>query len=83
MWYIINASLYKLLPKSHFGSMMIDRHLKNHIRKRNERKILDVQGLETQFNTPEGVVHAVNGVSLDLQEGETLGLVGESGCGKV
>jgi len=45
-------------------------------------KILDVQGLETQFNTPEGVVHAVNGVSLYLQEGETLGLVGESGCGK-
>jgi len=45
-------------------------------------KILDVQGLETQFNTPEGVVRAVNGVSLYLQEGETLGLVGESGCGK-
>ncbi len=44
--------------------------------------ILDVQGLETQFKTPEGTVHAVNGVSFKLKEGETLGVVGESGCGK-
>ncbi len=44
--------------------------------------LLDVQGLETTFKTPEGVVHAVNGVSFVLNEGETLGVVGESGCGK-
>jgi oligopeptide transport system ATP-binding protein len=44
--------------------------------------ILDVQGLETVFKTPDGVVHAVNGVSFNLLEGETLGVVGESGCGK-
>jgi len=44
--------------------------------------LLDVQGLETQFKTPEGTVHAVNGVSFTLKEGETLGMVGESGCGK-
>lgn len=44
--------------------------------------ILDVQGLETTFKTPDGVIHAVNGVSFGLKEGETLGVVGESGCGK-
>jgi len=45
-------------------------------------ELLNVQGLETQFNTPEGIVHAVNGVDFTLKEGETLGVVGESGCGK-
>ncbi len=44
--------------------------------------LLDVRGLETQFKTPEGIVHAVNGVSFRLENGETIGLVGESGCGK-
>ena len=45
-------------------------------------EILNVQGLETQFRTREGTIHAVNGVSFNLKEGETLGIVGESGCGK-
>jgi len=44
--------------------------------------LLDVQGLETNFKTSDGLVHAVNGVSFGLLEGETLGVVGESGCGK-
>jgi oligopeptide transport system ATP-binding protein len=44
--------------------------------------LLEVQGLETTFKTSEGIVHAVNGVSFGLKEGETLGVVGESGCGK-
>lgn len=45
-------------------------------------ELLNVRGLETQFRTREGVVHAVNGVDFSLKEGETLGIVGESGCGK-
>jgi oligopeptide transport system ATP-binding protein len=44
--------------------------------------ILSVKNLETHFKTQEGTVHAVNGVSFFLKEGETLGIVGESGCGK-
>lgn len=43
---------------------------------------LDVKDLKTRFHTPEGIVHAVNGVSFSLKEGETLAVVGESGCGK-
>jgi oligopeptide transport system ATP-binding protein len=44
--------------------------------------LLDVRRLETRFYTNEGVVSAVNGVSYTLDEGKTLAIVGESGCGK-
>jgi oligopeptide transport system ATP-binding protein len=44
--------------------------------------LLEVKGLHTQFFTQDGVVNAVNGISYTLDEGETLGIVGESGCGK-
>jgi oligopeptide transport system ATP-binding protein len=44
--------------------------------------ILQVQTLVVKFKTLEGVVNAVNGVSFDAEAGKTLGIVGESGCGK-
>ena len=48
-----------------------------------ERKILlEVQNLTKYFDTPSGKLHAVDGVSFQIEEGKTLGVVGESGCGK-
>ncbi len=44
--------------------------------------LLQVKGLKTQFFTQDGIVHAVEDISYDVEEGETLGIVGESGCGK-
>jgi oligopeptide/dipeptide ABC transporter ATP-binding protein len=45
-------------------------------------KLLDVKALRTTFSTSAGLVRAVDGVSWDINEGETVALVGESGCGK-
>jgi ABC-type dipeptide/oligopeptide/nickel transport system ATPase component len=44
--------------------------------------LLDVQSLKTHFFTRDGVVRAVDGVSFSVGRGETLAIVGESGCGK-
>jgi peptide/nickel transport system ATP-binding protein len=45
-------------------------------------RLLEIRGLKTYFSTDDGMVHAVDGVDLAVDRGETLGLVGESGCGK-
>jgi peptide/nickel transport system ATP-binding protein len=44
--------------------------------------LLEIRGLKTYFATDDGMVHAVDGVDLAIDRGETLGVVGESGCGK-
>ncbi|OGA15331.1 MAG: dipeptide/oligopeptide/nickel ABC transporter ATP-binding protein [Betaproteobacteria bacterium RIFCSPLOWO2_02_FULL_66_14] len=45
-------------------------------------RLLEIRGLTVQFATDDGIVHAVDGVDLGVDRGETLGVVGESGCGK-
>ncbi|MGL5000210.1 MAG: ABC transporter ATP-binding protein [Cetobacterium sp.] len=44
--------------------------------------ILEVRNLKKHFNTPKGLLHAVDGVTFSIERGKTLGIVGESGCGK-
>ncbi|RCW48774.1 MULTISPECIES: ABC transporter ATP-binding protein [unclassified Halanaerobium] len=49
---------------------------------KNKEKLVDVKNLKTYFYTEEGVVKAVDGIDFEIYPGETLGIVGESGCGK-
>ncbi len=44
--------------------------------------LLEVKNLKKYFQTPAGLLHAVDGVNFTIDEGKTLGVVGESGCGK-
>ena len=45
-------------------------------------RLLEIRGLKTHFSTDDGWLHAVDGVSINIDRGETVGVVGESGCGK-
>src|SRR6266550_6246254 len=47
-----------------------------------EAALLEIRGLKTHFATDDGIVQAVDGVDITIRRGETLGVVGESGCGK-
>ena len=48
----------------------------------NQKKLVEIKGLKTQFKVGNQWAQAVNGVDLDIYKGETLGIVGESGSGK-
>ncbi len=56
--------------------------LENSAQVESQSPVLEVQDLKTRFNTQDGTVHAVNGISFKLRPGEMLGVVGESGSGK-
>jgi len=56
--------------------------LQNRPGNRPGEHLLEIRGLKTHFATEDGMVHAVDGVDLAIDRGETLGVVGESGCGK-
>ena len=62
---------YRKADESEFVSCMDD-----------DRNILEIEDLHTYFFTDQGVVKAVNGVSFNIPKGSTVGIVGESGCGK-
>lgn len=47
-----------------------------------DQKLLSINNLVVEFRTEEGIIKALDGISLSINKGETLGLVGESGCGK-
>lgn len=56
--------------------------LQNAAEPTQERPLLEVRGLKKFFKVKSGILHAVDGIDFDVKRGETLGMVGESGCGK-
>lgn len=69
-----------MTPKSEIPKL--DSDLSNPQSATGDQHLLKVSGLRILFHSDEGVVEAVGGVTFDIASGETLGLVGESGCGK-
>ena len=59
-----------------------DRRRRSARRPRPTVSLLQIQGLKTHFKTDDGWLHAVDGVDLTIERGETVCVVGESGCGK-
>ncbi|MHA1670057.1 MAG: ABC transporter ATP-binding protein [Promethearchaeota archaeon] len=88
--FLLTSLKLKFLPQASEKSRKIihaefqrEEKIQGEIRKTGKKEmILDVQELTTYFYTEEGVVHALEGVSFKINEGEVLGLVGETGCGK-
>lgn len=47
-----------------------------------DKILLETKGLKKYFDTPAGTLHAMDNINIQIAQGETLGIVGESGCGK-
>ena len=48
----------------------------------DSKNLLEVKNLKKYFQTPRGLLHAVDNVTFNIEKGKTIGIVGESGCGK-
>ena len=74
-----NAKVMKALEKKKYRKVPESTYL---TQMKDDKNILEIEDLHTYFFTDQGVVKAVNGVSFDIPQNATVGIVGESGCGK-